>query len=1313
MFQFPNLQADDFLEEGLVPVLGPSRGTGKSRTDAGSILPTGGVVNGMRGGWRNVLVCLGFVLLGTTAPAVPPESVPAGAGHSVRFTIEVAWTSPAGREGTGCQLELTEGRVIEALAWPAGERLATTPLDDELWSLGTTPAGRARVRIEAPLTTSLRVRAGGQVFPFPFPVLLEGPQRSLGPVAVEVTVERLPWDALTVGLPKGDGTAAPGAKVPVSIGFNVLTPEPTEVTIRYSAELRPIRGGDPVWRQTEVREVVTTDVHDPAPRLWNVPAPSVEGTYVLEVRSSWELAATLESNRLSRWIRRRRSPAALTSAVRRVSFSVVGTEKAPASAVPGAAVAPADTIDLTRLRGYRPTATGRAATIGPNQFAWPVPETALVEATRRDRLRGWILPTGTEAATLGPTGELGLAWSAIGLKAAHPGRPHRLTLSVVGGHPSALGVGLVVSGGAAARPRVVLDACASGPPVAAGSPASFSWLVWPDAPEPVLVLVNRDPVSPVQLGTVTLTELAEVPAGPPITEPKSDATRGLGLDLTGLHALDRFGGAEPGQEDPLALGRNLTQYLAHCGATSVVLPERLADRASRQALDGQAAEDNTGPDRLDLLARLLEGQGCSAWLDLDLDSGLTGLPDRDSVEAIERGLVRVDRRGEPDGPVRAYHPLHPEVREALRRRVAAAALSHKSRPALNGLLVRLGPGPTLLGGPDTGLDDVTFARFVRETFDPETARGLPGLGSTDPKRFAARSKFLTGSARVPWLAWRSRGIAALYGDLSETTRRTVPGMVLAVTTPVLDDGPAGNEARRVDRAGLAPSQAWRAVGLDFDVWPTDENSPIVLRGASLSTDALAHDLATSPELDAQVAARPGRGLMLGTDSRGDGEPPEAAEAFGPNLSGDTGLRLSALALSAGAEGDEPFGHALAALDARWVVLAATVVAGHEERVRRFARVFRALPATPKIDPPLDRQPFGVAVRPLRSGGSTYLSMANDTPYPIRLDTVLGAPASALVDDLGRGLRLSPTEQAGGDRHVVLDLSPFSVAAIRVGAPEVRVGPLIPYPSPAIKETILARSNELSSRLSRLNRPPAEDHPGPPNGGFEPPVPPPVQLTTARGPAAPKGWSLVGGGIRNTAELDLTQPHSGRGSLRLTAQAPPASVASESFVPKSLTSLDLQAWYRADRPNARARVWIEGEAAGRPFVRQTDLAIPNVWTALGVRVADVPAGGLSTARVRFELLTPGNLWIDDVTVSGESLSEPERNNVRRAILAALHAYRDQRYADFARLAGSHWARHPSLGGELPASAGDATGDGAGTGMIRTGGGTALPPDRRLR
>lgn len=1248
---------------------------------------------------------LATFLLGTVALAAPPSVPPKTGGAPVRLTVELTWKAASagqapGAEDAAVDLELSEGRVLDAIAWPPSPPKVGPEKQGRGWKLGVGPSGRVRARVEAPLAAVMTFRSGGKLVRVPLQAVLDDLSRPVTQGNLEVTVERLGWDALEVDLERGDGTALPGEMLPVAVGYNVLTPEPTEVSLRTTAELRPIEGGEPVWR-LERREVVRTNVVGAPRKTWDVAMPRTEGTYVLELHSTWEPLAGLEGSRLGRWLRRRWNPTA-TSSIRRLALSVVGNKPIAAESGAGAAGEEVmETIDFARLRGQRPSASGRAPLLSQGGTRWSVPEAALVEATRRDRLRGWITHAGSETAVLAPADAAGLAWSALGLRVPNPGRPHRLSVSVVGGQPSALGVALVDSGGPAGRPRVLLDACASGPPILEGGPASsFSWLVWPDSPDPVLVLVNRDTLAPVHLGTVVLAELDEVPGAPSIVEPKAEA-RSLGLYLATPDLLDRFGGVETSPADPLALAKNVTRYLTYCGASSLVVGEGLADRARRRALDGQAFQDSTGPDRLDLLCRILGRQKYSWWLELALDGPLPGLPGPETDRAKERGLIRVDRRGLPDGV--AYHPFHPEVRDALVRRVSETSASRKGREGFAGVIIRLGSGPTLLGGPDTGFDDVTFARFVREAFAPETKANIPGVGTTEPNRMSARLQFLAGPGRMPWLTWRSRAIGALYGTLAEAARRAAPGTSLAVVTPGLDAGPAGHEARRVDLAGLAPAHAWRAVGLDLEAWPGGDDAPVVFRGAGLSPDALVHDLATSPELDAQVVARPRRGLLIDTAEPGRLAPHVRAATRGTRSSSGSGLYLEASPLPEGAASDELMGHAVAALDAHWVMLASSSVAGHEERVRRFARVFRALPGPAKVSSPVDRQPFGVAVRTLRSGTSSYVSLANDTPYPIRLETILGSTESAPIDDLGRGLRLAPETVAGGGSRLVLDLLPFGVAAIRVGSPKVQVGAVTPYPSDAVLAGMQARYEELSTQLSKLNQDPGGGL-GPANPGFEPTTSPLVQLAVARGSTALNGWQAAGG-MGHTIELDPVRPHSGRGSLKLNTPTGPASIISESFVAKAHPTLTVQAWFRSAIPGAKVRTWIEAEAAGQPYLRLSEFAVPAEWAPMTIRVGEIPAAGLEGARLRFELLGPGTLWVDDVAVSGPTLTEPERLNSRRVLVAALHAYREKRFADFARLASSHWAKPPgsaTLG--LEDEAEDA---------IRTGKATALPPNRLLR
>jgi hypothetical protein len=534
--------------------------------------------NGRRGAWTWAAI----LLLGAGASAAPLPRANRGTPTPVRLTVEVHWNAPAAKDSAPAELEPTEGRIVDAIAWPepAPGDPGPRPSSKGRWELGPGASGRVRARLEMPIGAALVLRVGGQSARIPLAALLDGPRRLSMEDQISLSVERLPWDALEVRLGQGgsDGLVAPGAAVPLSLGVNVLTPEAADVAVRYRATLRPFQGGEATWELPEHREVVASN--EPTPVLHNITvrAPKVEGTYVLELHASWEPVERAEGLRLSRLVRRWRSVGG-RSVSRRLVFTVLdpkGKEKeAPAR---GGSETVVDAIDLTRFRAGRLLAAGRlpAPAEGPS---WRVPAEALVEPHGRDRLRGWLARGDAEAARLGPADDSGLAWLALGLKVAHPGRPHRLTVTVANGKPSSLGVGLVVPGaeGGRASPRVVLDARASGATVnEGGAPSRSSWLVWPDAAELALVVVNREAERAVALGHVELTELPALPAAA-AAEALPEAygpARELGIDLTGPTALDRFGGVGAVAVDHLAMARALALFLAHCGAGWPSCPRR-------------------------------------------------------------------------------------------------------------------------------------------------------------------------------------------------------------------------------------------------------------------------------------------------------------------------------------------------------------------------------------------------------------------------------------------------------------------------------------------------------------------------------------------------------------------------------------------------------------------------------------------------------------------------------------------------------------------------------------------------------------------
>ena len=124
----------------------------------------------MRKGWRKVLALLGLFLLGTTVQAAPPEPVPGGGG-AVRIALEVTWTVRSGGADAAplpvLELELNEGRVLEALAWPSGARRKPEPGSPGVLDLGPGRTGRVRALIEAPLGASLRLQRAGQAILIP------------------------------------------------------------------------------------------------------------------------------------------------------------------------------------------------------------------------------------------------------------------------------------------------------------------------------------------------------------------------------------------------------------------------------------------------------------------------------------------------------------------------------------------------------------------------------------------------------------------------------------------------------------------------------------------------------------------------------------------------------------------------------------------------------------------------------------------------------------------------------------------------------------------------------------------------------------------------------------------------------------------------------------------------------------------------------------------------------------------------------------------------------------------------------------------
>ena len=107
-----------------------------------------------------------------------------------------------------------------------------------------------------------------------------------------------------------------------------------------------------------------------------------------------------------------------------------------------------------------------------------------------------------------------------------------------------------------------------------------------------------------------------------------------------------------------------------------------------------------------------------------------------------------------------------------------------------------------------------------------------------------------------------------------------------------------------------------------------------------------------------------------------------------------------------------------------------------------------------------------------------------------------------------------------------------------------------------------------------------------------------------------------------------------------------------------------------------RVWIEGNRAGGPMSAGRTWASQAPGRLARVRASDLPPEGLDSARLRFELMTPGVLWIDDLRVIGDGAGESARLNAADDAGGPPGVSR----AEVRRVCaagGSHWVR-PSAG-----------------------------------
>ncbi len=1152
--------------------------------------------------------------------------------------------------------------------------------------------------VTAPVTASLRVAlaaAGDTREPRPVTVRLadllrESVSTELDDRGNRLVVQRRPGDDLRVRVARRALIYRPDEVFQAELVAHLPSLEPG-TKVRIKLQLRPARGGQELWADER-----TVAAGDPAPVAIEVPlAKCAEGAYELAITASHASKIAWPPLRPALGLRP-------VLAERIVQFLVLDT-KAPAP-----------------VKGQGQLET--VAEIDPASPGWWERLGRLPALARFPRLNKGPLGNGNLQVVSHPLGSLAQlapskpndpSWEAYTLPVARPGEPHLLEVEYPSDVPQTLGISIVEPNEAGAVVPIGLDSGVDQPEPVTGLSGPPRWLrhrliFWPRTRTPVVLMTNRRQDRPAVYGRIRVRAgWGRLPRafGPeqlperllaayfdrPLFTENFSASESLGSlsDLTVDDWITFYEGAT-----------RLIEYLHHVGYNGTMLsvladgsalfPSEVLQPTPRYdtGVFFAAGQDPVRKDVLEMLLRLFDREGLQLVAAVEFAAPLPALeamirqggPQAEGLQWIGPGglpwtQVHLPQRGQAP----YYNALDPRVQEAMLAVIREIAARYGQHPSLAGIALQLSAyGYAQLPGPQWGLDDVTIARFERQT-------GVRLPTAAGPERYQRRLEALapvgpdgTRQWRREWLQWRAAQMGRFYRQVYEELSAARPGARLYLAGGDLFAGPPWDQELRPNlpcrttlaemllRAGIDP----RTLGEDRGIVLL--HSTRIGPAAPLSRQAASLELAQLPDAERYFQALWPSGALLF-------HPPlelrvASFDEKGPFRPCYTWL--AAQVVPSDAENRRRFVHALATLDPQAIFDGGwTLPLGQEESLRPVVAVFRNLPAVrfERAQPAPDSEGQPAVVRFATRGDRTYAYVVNDAPFATAVRVRVTMPGGTRMEPLVAGRSVGPLRRDTLGTYWDVELEPFDVVGVWFSAPNVRLGSVQVVVAPEIRAALEKRLSDLGDRVAALGSPPLLEALS--NPGFD--APPGQGGTIA-------GWTPFGGpGI--VAALDATSRHNGTHALRLASQGAAGGVASLPFPAPATGRLSLSVWLRVADPSRQPplRLTVAGKVGGRDFFRSAWVghspelpsvpAIPAEWTQFYVHVFDLPLENTGYIHLRFELTGPGEVWIDDIQLCELFFTEKERKALVRLLTPADLMLQNGQVGECLRLLEGYWSR----------------------------------------
>ncbi|MFM7034911.1 MAG: hypothetical protein ACKOYJ_06955 [Planctomycetia bacterium] len=879
------------------------------------------------------------------------------------------------------------------------------------------------------------------------------------------------------------------------------------------------------------------------------------------------------------------------------------------------------------------------------------------------------------------------AWEGIVIAGVEIGMPHFVEIEYPLDRRAMFGVSVLETnaGGSLVQQRHAggFEVVPPGPSSDAKTLGRHSFIFWPSTRNPVVMVMNVSPHMPAFFGKVRVfagpsrvPRMHSIAVAPPGVDPRTarrvhgfvSTPAGLGFGAGGSVGADAA--RLPEDWNGIMMGvRRSAEWLTAQGVGGAMItvyrdggaiwPSECTQGSPRWHGGGG---ETSGRDVLDVVCRVYGREGLRVVPALSFNAPLPALEDTLARhDGTATGIATVGADGRPRRLAGSpssihYNILDPRVQGAVESIVGELAARLRKADAVDGVAILLGHDGWLhLPGVEWGLDDVTFGRFAT-TAGVESPRGAD--------RHARRASLVAGPLREAWLAWRIRELASFHARLAAIVTKDAAHRSLYVApTTLLAMGDVAARLRP-SLSGRENGGLWREIGVDPESLTADSRimflSPHVHDGAGGLVERGAIDEANrSPAIVRGVASAARRGVValdIPMRARIDDVVPH-----GPFGSAAADGAIAVHAVRSGNESSRPFAEAFLSGDVETIFDMGLMYAQPSLEGVVMRQAFTALP--PRRLAMVEARQSPIVVCSGESQRGTAMIVVNASDSPVQADVGLSTKPAIAADAVDGG-RFTVSE-AG---ILSVPLEPWGIRSIVVDAGARPCTAKAVFEGP-VRAAVASRLEDVRKRCDAIAQPPALaalDNPD-------------FDLPGQDG--AVTGWEIVERQRGSVVSVPSDRAEGAR-AVVFSSTNGLATLRSNPFPPPPTGRVSVAAWLRLAGGGAQPplRVAVEGLDRTGEYYRFAPVGglpggspVGAAWSQFVLQIDELPSEGLESLRVRFDLMGPGAVQIDDVRVFGVAFDASQRARLAQTIARAEERLAADDLGGCAELLDSFWPR----------------------------------------